>query len=446
MESEVKGKTVLVRCDLNVTGDLVVFDDARLRGNLPTILHLCQKGAKVLVCGHRADRLSLKPVAKRMGDLIGKDIKCAPDCKATDKVKSMVRAMAEGDAMMLENTRFHKGEFENNQDLASSMACLADLFVNDALGAAHHAHASTVGVTRYLKPCVSGLSLKQELDYLVSIADKPGRPMAAIVGSSRLSKQVHVIWSLLRTVNKLFIGGGMAFTFLKALGFSVGSSPVEEDFVDIANHMMTVAHWTGVELILPKDFACAKPHPTCSKRSSTRGFRVASALEFPDGWQGMDNGPEANADWKASLADCKTVICIGSLGHGESQCRGFGRSSIEMAGCLAELTEKNGATTIIAGGGAAKTVHVADLTLKMSHVSTGDSSSMRILGAGKFRPALLPALLPALHVLDRTDGGSETEEGGSAPFAEDRLPHLRTLGATPKSMAPSSKRRKREED
>merc|ERR1719343_1220777 len=229
-EADLKGKTVLIRCDLNVplNADLEITDETRITASIPTIEYLCSKGAKVLACSHLGrpkdgpeEKFSLKPVAKKMGELMKKEIKCAPDCKATDEVKSMVDAMADGDVMILENTRFYKGETKNDPELAESMASLADLFVNDAFGTAHRAHSSTEGVTKFLKPNVSGYLLKKELDYLKGAVDAPQKPMAAIVGGAKVSTKIPVIESMLDKVDKLIIGGGMVFTFLKARGLSV---------------------------------------------------------------------------------------------------------------------------------------------------------------------------------------------------------------------------------
>merc|ERR1712066_743129 len=245
-DGDLKGKKVLIRCDLNVplNSSLEITDETRISASIPTIEYLCSKGARVIACSHlgrpkdgQEEKFSLKPVAKRMGELMKKDIACAPDCKATDEVKKVVDAMKDGDVIILENTRFYKGETKNDGELAESMASLADLFVNDAFGTAHRAHSSTEGVTKYLSPCVSGFLLKKELDYLKNAVDAPQRPMAAIVGGAKVSTKIPVIESMLDKVDKLIIGGGMVFTFLKARGLSVGNSLVEEDFVDLAKSL-----------------------------------------------------------------------------------------------------------------------------------------------------------------------------------------------------------------
>merc|ERR1719197_1362920 len=232
-EADLKGKKVLIRCDLNVplNKDLAITDETRITASVPTIEYLTKKGTKVIACSHLGrpkdgpeEKFSLKPVAKRMGEIMGKDIKCAPDCKATDGVKAIVDGMAEGDVVILENTRFYKGETKNDPELAQSMASLADIFVNDAFGTAHRAHSSTEGVTKFLKPSVSGFLLKKELDYLAGAVDAPVKPMAAIVGGAKVSTKIPVIESMMDKVDKLIIGGGMVFTFLKARGLSVGNS------------------------------------------------------------------------------------------------------------------------------------------------------------------------------------------------------------------------------
>merc|ERR1719471_2448875 len=288
-EAELKGKKVLIRCDLNVplNSDLEITDETRITASIPTIEYLCSKGARVIACSHLGrpkdgpeERFSLKPVAKRMSELMKKDIKCAPDCRATEEVKNVVDSMVDGDVVILENTRFYKGETKNDTELAESMASLADLFVNDAFGTAHRAHSSTEGVTKYLSPCVSGFLLKKELDYLKNAVDAPQRPMAAIVGGAKVSTKIPVIESMLDKVDKLIIGGGMVFTFLKARGLSVGNSLVEEDFVDLARSLEEKAKAKGVELILPEDVACGDAFPADGKEV---GFKVVKADDIPDG-------------------------------------------------------------------------------------------------------------------------------------------------------------------
>merc|ERR1712157_676078 len=249
-----------------------ITDETRIVASVPTIEFLCKQGAKVIACSHLGrpkngpeDKFSLKPVAKKMGEIMKKDIKCAPDCKATDEVKGMVDAMAEGDVIILENTRFYKGETKNDAELAESMASLADVFVNDAFGTAHRAHSSTEGVTKYLDTSVSGFLLKKELDYLKGAVDSPNRPMAAIVGGAKVSTKIPVIESMLDKVDKLVIGGGMVFTFLKARGLDVGDSLVEDDLLELVKKLEEQAKAKGVEIILPSDVACGDEFPAGGK-------------------------------------------------------------------------------------------------------------------------------------------------------------------------------------
>jgi len=390
-DADIKGKTILIRCDLNVplNSSLEITDETRITASIPTIEYLCSKGAKVVACSHLGrpkdgpeDKFSLKPVAARMGELMKKDIKCAPDCKATDDVKALVGAMAEGDVVILENTRFYKGETKNDAELAESMASLADMFVNDAFGTAHRAHSSTEGVTKFLEPCVSGFLLKKELDYLKGAIDSPQKPMAAIVGGAKVSTKIPVIESMLDKVDKLIIGGGMVFTFLKARGLSVGGSLVEEDFVELAKTLEEKAKAKGVELILPSDIACGDAFPVDGKEV---GFKVVAADAIPDGWLGLDNGPQATEDIKKALSDCKTIIWNGPMGVFESS--QFASGTYDIAQYLAELTEKNGATTIIGGGDSVAAVNKSGLADKMSHISTGGGASLELL-EGKVLPGV----------------------------------------------------------
>merc|ERR550532_1427203 len=282
------------------------------------------------------------------------------------------------------------------------MASLADLFVNDAFGTAHRAHSSTEGVTKFLKPCVSGYLLKKELDYLKGAVDEPKRPMAAIVGGAKVSTKIPVIESMLDKVDKLVIGGGMVFTFLKARGLSVGNSLVEEDFIDLAKSLEKKAQEKGVELILPCDVACGDSFPADGQEV---GFKVVAADAIPDGWLGLDNGPEATKSIKAALADCKTIIWNGPMGVFESS--QFASGTYEIAEYLAELTEKKGAVTIIGGGDSVAAVNKSGLSAKMSHISTGGGASLELL-EGK--------VLPGVAALDDAPG-AVPEAAAAAPEA-----------------------------
>merc|ERR1712190_58406 len=293
-----------------------------------------------------------------------------------------VGGMSEGDVMILENTRFYKGETKNDPELAESMASLADLFVNDAFGTAHRAHSSTEGVTKFLKPCVSGFLLKKELDYLKGAVDEPKKPMAAIVGGAKVSTKIPVIESVRDKVDKLVIGGGMVFTFLKARGLSVGSSLVEEEFLELAKELEEKAKAKGVELILPSDIACGDAFPADGKEV---GFKVVPMDAIPDGWLGLDNGPGATEEIKLALSDCKTVIWNGPMGVFESS--QFASGTYDIAKFLALLTEKKGAVTIIGGGDSVAAVNKSGLAEKMSHISTGGGASLELL-EGKVLPGV----------------------------------------------------------
>merc|ERR1719409_765039 len=389
-EAELKGKTVLIRCDLNVplNADLEITDETRITASVPTIKYLCDKGASVIACSHLGrpkegpeDKFSLKPVAKRMGELMGKEIKCAPDCKATEEVRGIVDGMSDGDVMILENTRFYKGETKNDPVLAESMASLADIFVNDAFGTAHRAHSSTEGVTKFLSPSVSGFLLDKELKYLKGAVDAPNRPMAAIIGGAKVSTKIPVIESMLDKVDKLIVGGGMVFTFFKARGYPIGNSLVEDDLLDLVKKLEEQAKEKGVEVILPSDIACGDAFPG---KGEEVGFKVVPADGIPDGWLGLDNGPDTTESIKKALSDCKTIIWNGPMGVFESD--QFNKGTYEIADYLAELTGK-GSTTIIGGGDSVAAVNKSGLSEKMSHISTGGGASLELL-EGKVLPGV----------------------------------------------------------
>lgn len=390
--AELQGKKVLIRCDWNVPldGQLNITDDTRLRASLPSIRYLLDHGAMVVACSHLGrpkgkvnESMSLRPVATRLAELLGQSVTLAPDCVATEAVQRVVDGMSQGDVVILENTRFHAGETQNDPEFAESMASLCDLYVNDAFGTAHRAHASTEGVTRFLQPCVSGFLLTKELEYLKNAVDTPVRPMAAIVGGAKVSTKIPVIESLLEKVDKLVIGGGMVFTFLRAQGLQVGDSLVEEDFVELAGKLLEKAKVLGVELLLPVDVACGDAFPA---DDSMVEYKVVPVDAIPDGWMGLDNGPQSTENIKATLADCKTIIWNGPMGVFESS--QFARGTEELARCIADLTQA-GATSIIGGGDSVAAVNKAGLASKMSHISTGGGASLELL-EGKVLPGVAP--------------------------------------------------------
>jgi phosphoglycerate kinase len=306
-DAQLKGKKVLVRCDLNVPLDgKKITDDTRIRSSIPTIEYLIKKGAIVTVCSHLGrpkngpeDKFSLGPCAVRMGELLGQEVKLAPDCIG-EEVAKLVGAAKEGDVIMLENTRFHKEEEKNEPAFVEKLAAPFDLYVNDAFGSAHRAHASTEGVTKFLQPAVSGFLLAKELEYLDGAVENGEKPMAAIVGGSKVSSKITVLEALLDKCDKIIIGGGMVFTFLKAKGLPVGTSLVEDDFVETAKEVMAKAEKLGKEIILPVDIVVADAF---SKDANTQ---IVDADKIPEGWMGLDNGPKSTEAQKAALSDCKT--------------------------------------------------------------------------------------------------------------------------------------------
>jgi phosphoglycerate kinase len=385
-DDELKGKKVLVRCDVNVPLDgKTITDDTRIRSSIPTIEFLREKGAIVTVCSHLGrpkdgpeDKFSLGPCAERMGELLGSDVKLAPDCIGDD-VKALVDAASEGDVIMLENTRFYKEETKNDPEFVEKLAAPFDLFVNDAFGTAHRAHASTEGVTKFLSPAVSGFLLAKELEYLDGAVTNGEKPMAAIVGGSKVSSKITVLEALVDKCDKIIIGGGMVFTFLKAKGLSVGTSLVEDDFVDTAKAVLEKAEKEGKEIILPSDIIVADAFAPDAKT------QIVKADAIPDGWMGLDNGPDATDEQKEALSDCKTVIMNGPMGVFEFEA--FEKGTFGIVKILADITENNGAVTIIGGGDSVAACEQSGLASKMSHISTGGGASLELL-EGKVLPGV----------------------------------------------------------
>jgi len=384
-KDQLEGKVALVRCDLNVPLDgKTITDDTRIRASVPTIKHLVDNGAKILLTSHLGrpkdgpeDKFSLAPVAARLSELLGQDVTFVKDCIG-EPVKEAVAGMSNGGVALLENVRFYKEETKNDAEFAKQLAANADLFVNDAFGTAHRAHGSTEGVTKYLSPSVAGFLLQKELDYLEGAVAEPARPFAAIVGGSKVSSKIGVIESLLEKVDKLIIGGGMVFTFLKARGLEVGSSLVEEDKLDLAKDLERIAKEKGVELILPSDVILA------DKFDAEANTKTVDATEIPAGWMGLDQGPKATEEIIGALKDCKTVIWNGPMGVFEME--KFAAGTMGVANALADLT-KSGTTTIIGGGDSVAAVEKAGVAEQMSHISTGGGASLELL-EGKVLPGV----------------------------------------------------------
>ena len=384
--SDVSDKRVLVRADFNVPLDDSgnITDDTRIRAALPTIRDLTSKGAKVILASHFGrpkgkvvESMRLTPVAKRLSEKLGKDVIKCDDCIG-DEVTSKVSNMKNGDVLLLENVRFYEGETSNDADFAKKLAANADMYVNDAFGTAHRAHASTAGVTEYLSPSVAGLLIEKELKFLQETVDNPQRPLAAIVGGSKVSSKIGVIETLLDKVDKIFIGGGMIFTFYKARGMNVGGSLVEEDKLELATKLEAKAKEKGVEFLLPTDVIVA------DKFAADANTQTVSVNDIPDGWMGLDIGPDSVKTFQDALADCKSVIWNGPMGVFEMEA--FAKGTTGIATTLAGLTGK-GCITIIGGGDSVAAVEQAGLADQMSHISTGGGASLELL-EGKTLPGI----------------------------------------------------------
>lgn len=383
--ADLTGKRVLVRADFNVPVDDAgnITDDTRIRAALPTIKDLTGKGAKVILCSHFGrpkgvdDKLRLTPVAKRLSELLGQTVVKCDDCIG-DTVASAIAAMANGQVALLENVRFYPEEEKNDPEFAKKLAANADVYVNDAFGTAHRAHASTEGVTKYLSPAVAGYLMEKELQYLQGAIESPQRPLAAIVGGSKVSSKIGVIETLLDKCDKLFLGGGMIFTFYKARGLNVGNSLVEDDKLELARTLEAKAKERGVQLLLPTDVVVA------DKFSADANTQIVDVNNIPDGWMGLDIGPDSIKVFQAALADCKTVIWNGPMGVFEMD--KFAAGTFAIADTLAQIS-KSGAITIIGGGDSVAAVEKANLADQMSHISTGGGASLELL-EGKVLPGV----------------------------------------------------------
>ena len=384
-EADVSGKRVLVRADFNVPQDDNgnITDETRIRAALPTIKDLTGKGGKVILCSHMGrpkgevkEELRLTTVAQRLSQLLGQEVIKCDDCVG-DQVASTVSAMKNGDVILLENLRFHSEETSNDPEFAKQLASNADLYVNDAFGTAHRAHASTEGVTKYLSPSVAGFLIEKELDYLQDAVDNPKRPLAAIIGGSKVSSKIGVIETLLDKCDKLLIGGGMIFTFYKARGLSVGKSLVEEDKLELAKTLEAKAKEQGVELLLPTDVVVA------DNFAPDANSQTVSIENIPDGWMGLDIGPDSIEVFQDALADCNAVIWNGPMGVFEFDKFAAGTEAIART-----LADKSDAITIIGGGDSVAAVEKVGVANKMSHISTGGGASLELL-EGKTLPGIV---------------------------------------------------------
>jgi phosphoglycerate kinase len=384
--ADLSGKRVLVRVDFNVPLDDQgnITDDTRIRAALPTIKHLTSNGSKVILASHFGrpkgkvnESMRLTPVAKRLSELLGQDVIKCDDCIG-DAVAAAVAGMQNGQVAMLENVRFYAEEEANDAEFSKKLASVADLYVNDAFGTAHRAHASTEGVTHYLKPSVAGLLIEKELEYLQNAIENPQRPLAAIVGGSKVSSKITVVETLLDKVDKLVIGGGMIFTFYKARGLNVGGSLVEDEFLELAKSLEAKAKEKGVKLLLPTDVVVA------DKFAPDANTQTVSVENIPDGWMGLDIGPDSVKMLQEELSSCKSVIWNGPMGVFEMD--KFAAGTEGIARTLAGLT-KTGTCTIIGGGDSVAAVEKFGLADQMSHISTGGGASLELL-EGKVLPGI----------------------------------------------------------
>ncbi len=383
---DLRGKRVLVRVDFNVplNENGSISDDTRIRAALPTIKDLMDKGARIILAAHFGrpkgtvnESMRLTPVSKRLSELLAIDVQKTESCIGPD-AQEKVQFLNNGEVVLLENVRFFSQEEKNETDFAKQLASLADVYVNDAFGAAHRAHASTEGVTNFLNPCVAGHLMEKELKYLQGAINDPRRPLAAIVGGSKVSSKIGVLETLIDKCDKVLIGGGMVFTFYKARGLSVGKSLVEEDKLDLAKALEAKAESQGVQLLLPDDVLLADDF------SADANSQVASIESIPDGWMGLDIGPSSIKAFQQALSDCKTVIWNGPMGVFEFD--KFAEGTNAIATTLAQLSA-NGCCTIIGGGDSVAAVEKAGLASQMSHISTGGGASLELL-EGKVLPGV----------------------------------------------------------
>jgi phosphoglycerate kinase len=383
---ELKGKRVLIRVDFNVpmTDDGTIADDKRIVEALPTIRRVLDRGGMPILMSHLgrpkgkpSPEFSLRPVANHLSALLNTDVPFADDCVGS-AAKNAVASLKVGNVLMLENLRFHPEEEKNNPDFAKELASFGDVYVNDAFGTAHRAHASTEGITKFVKPCVAGYLMKKEIEYLTQAVGNPRRPYVAILGGAKISGKIDVIQNLLDKVDVLVIGGGMAFTFFRAQEMEVGDSLVEQEKIPLAKQVLDEIKRKNRRVILPVDCVIADKFDNNAQR------KTVSVQNIPSGWRGLDIGPETIRLIKLELRNAKTIVWNGPMGVFELS--NFAAGTLEVAKLMAEAT-KNGATTIVGGGDSAAAVAAMGFDSSISHVSTGGGASLEFL-EGKILPGV----------------------------------------------------------
>ena len=383
---QVDGHRVLVRVDFNVPlRDGVITDDTRIRGALPTIRALLDAGGRVILASHLGrpkgqvvPSMSLRPVAAHLEKLLGCPVRFAADCIGAD-AEAAADALGKGEVLLLENVRFHSEETANDPAFAAALARLADLYVNDAFGTAHRAHASTQGVTSHLSPCVSGLLMEKELKYLLEAMEAPRKPFVVVLGGAKISGKIEVLENLVGRADAILVGGGMVFTFLQAQGLSVGDSLVEADRIETAKTVLQAARAAGSRLVLPSDFVIADRF---APDAATRTIEAEQGIEA--GWMGLDIGPKSIERFTAEIAGANTIVWNGPMGVFEMEA--FRRGTLALANAIAEATDR-GATSIVGGGDSVAAVNLAQLASRMTHVSTGGGASLELL-EGKTLPGV----------------------------------------------------------
>lgn len=376
-DADIAGKTVLVRVDFNVPfrpGTTEISDDSRIRASLPTIRYLADRQCRVVLCSHLgrpkgavAEGLRISPVSERLSQVLGADVAQAPDCIGPE-VEELVDGLEPGEVAMLENLRFHPGEEGNDPVFARALAGFAEMYVNDAFGAAHRAHASTEGVTRHL-PSVAGLLMTQELRMLGGLLKQPARPFVAVLGGAKVSGKIDALQNLADRVDTMIVGGGMAATFLKTRGLEVGESLVEDDRIPVAQELLRADDKSDYDMLLPVDVVVAEAF------SAEADHKVVEADQIPPTWRIMDIGPRTAAAYERALERAKTVVWNGPMGVNEWA--PFAQGTARIARAIAAL---DGATTVVGGGSTAEAVNDLGLDGKMSHVSTGGGASLELLG------------------------------------------------------------------